>query len=343
MDQSLKDKTLENITKAQSVLIIVNPESETDGLAAGLGLCLSMQKLGKNAAIIAKEPSVGDALKLYGVDKIGKYKGNKNLVVVIDNAVETIDRVSHFLDGDKLKLILHVFPQSNGITQSQITFEEEGVKPDVAIAIGYTSEDQLRKGIDRVQNIDSTTWLINVSRADLGQIFAQVNVFDPNGGSLSEIIGNLINQLALPLDEDIAYNLYTGISHATSMFSPGKTSPTSLEIASWLLKFGAGKASFAQGGSQFNRPVQAESPRLAAIPQPLTEQKSAQSIFAQTPPPSSAIPNQPVMPRFTPTQAQENVAPTAAEPEPQSEAATPPKNAKSWLNPPKIYKGSTLE
>lgn len=341
MDQNLKETTLDNLTKAQSVLILVSQNSAADGLASGLALHLSLAKLGKNVSIIAKAPSVGDAQKLYGVDKIGQYKGNKNLVVVIQNAIETIDRVSHFLDGDKLKLILHVFPQSNGITQDQISFEEEGIKPDVVIAIGYTSEDELKTEIEHVQNIDSTSWLVNISLKDLGQILAQVNIFNDKAASISEITGDFINQLSLPVDEDIAYNLYTGISEATSMFSPAKTSPLSLEIASWLLKFGAGRASLAEsrqtnlGGLQQSAPQEmplvSEKPLQPAAPQPFSppqfETPLSAPVSTQTLPPIEEAP--PI----------QNIEPEIKAPEqPQ-----PAKSNKSWLNPPKIYKGQSFD
>lgn len=338
MDQSLKEKTLDNLTKAQSILILVSQNSGTDGLASGLSLYLSLQKTGKNVSIMAKAPSVGDAQKLYGVDKVGLFKGSKNLVVVINNAVETIDRVSHFLDGDKLKLILHVFPQSTGISQDQISFEEEGIKPDVVFAIGYGSEDELKTEIEHVQNIDSTSWVVNISLLDLGQILAQVNVFNDKAASLSEITGDFINQLALPLDEDIAYNLYTGISEATQMFSPSRTSPLSLEMAAWLLKFGAGKASFAQSmpATQMNVPqfvpmTENQQPMI-----PSMEQSMPQPI--PTPPAptpfvvNQAVPIEPVIEEGPPLPEETQNQPE--EPQPQV------KSNKSWLNPPKIYKGS---
>lgn len=337
MDQSLKEKTLDNLTKAQSVLILVSQNSGTDGLASGLALHLSLVKLGKNVSVLAKSPSVGDAQKLYGVDKVGQYKGNKNLVVVIQNAIETIDRVSHFLDGDKLKLILHVFPQSNGIAQNQITFEEEGVKPDVVFAVGFTTEDELKKEIEHVQNIDSTSWLVNISLKDLGQILAQVNVFNDKAASLSEITGDYISQLSLPVDEDIAYNLYTGISEATGMFSPAKTSPTSLEIASWLLKFGAGRASFAAA----NQPVTAQNtpPTESTEPQPISTPQPFSIPQFETPASTPAsVPTQ-TMPPVEEAPPIQNVEPEVK----TQEQPQPIKSDKSWLNPPKIYKGQSFD
>lgn len=253
MDQNLKQNTIDNLTKAQAILIVVSENAGVGGVAAGLALMLACEKLGKIASIVAKSPTVSDALKLYGVDKIGRAQGSQNLVLAINNAVETVDRVSHYLDGDNLKLTLHAFPGSTGPTQNDISFSQEMVEPDVIFAIGFQNEEEIKQNVTHVQNISPNTWLINISRQDLGQIFAQVNISDPNSSGLSEITAQLIADLALPIDEDIAFNLYQGILEETKQFNPGAIRSKTFEIAGWLIKFGAGNASLASTSDSESR------------------------------------------------------------------------------------------
>src|SRR3989344_2115046 len=248
MDQNLRQSTLDNLTKAQAILIVVDQNAGVGGVAAGLALMLACEKLGKSVSIVAKNPTVSDAQKLYGVDKIGLAQGSQNLVISINNAVETVDRFSHFLDGDNLKLTLHAFPGSSGPNKNEVTFAQEMVEPDVIFTIGFQNEEEMKQNVTHVQNISPNTWLINISRQDMGQIFAQVNVFDQNASGLSEITAQLAADLALPMDEDIAFNLYQGILEETKQFNPGAIGPKTFEIASWLIKFGAGNASFARIG-----------------------------------------------------------------------------------------------
>lgn len=307
MDQNLKQNTLDNLTKAQSVLIAVSDNSGFDGLAAGLSLFLSNQKLGKNVSIYAKSPTVGDAQRLYGVDQIGKSRGAKNLVVIVDDAVDTVDRVSHYLDGDKLKLILHAFPGSNGPEKSHVSITEEIMDPDVVFAVGFENEESLKQNITHVQNISPNAWLVNVSKVDVGQIFAQVNYFDPACSSLSEISAKLVSDLAMPIDEDIAYNLYEGIAEATKRFDPGMIGPNTFELASWLVKFGAGKASFVSTGR--NKAVEQQ---IQA--QPMTQNQQAESI---------------------PT-----IGLSTFDQTPIEQVEKERETDKDWLQPPKIYKGS---
>src|SRR3989344_8471084 len=212
MDQQSKEKTLENLTKAENILIAVSDTTGVDGLASGLALYLAFQKLGKNTSIMAKSPSVGDAMMLYGVDAIGKLTGKTNLVVVVDNALDNVDKVTYFLEGDRLKILIHPLPGSKGISQDQLKFEQTVAKPGLIISIGFSSIEELIKVITQEQNIDSDVWIISISKEELSPKFAQANVFNPQSATLSEISTQFIQELALPVDEDMAYNLFAGIS-----------------------------------------------------------------------------------------------------------------------------------
>jgi len=246
MDQNLKEKTLEKLTKSGSVCVIVSNSSGLDGLASGLALYLSLVKLGKNVSIFSRIPSVDDARKVYGIDRIGKTQSQKSLTVVVENAVENVDKVTYFLDGNQLKILIHPLVGSRGISKDQVKLEETMAQADLIFSIGFDTRENLRSQITHEQNLSPETWIINVNKGTLHQKFAQLNVIDSQAATFSELTAKLIQNLALPVDEDIAYNLYTGISGGTQNFSPGKINSQALEIAAWLLKFGVSRASFAR-------------------------------------------------------------------------------------------------
>lgn len=245
MDDYLKQQTLDKITKANNVLIVVSRLTALDGLASGLALYLSLSKLGKSSAMIAKSPTVEEANKLYGVDKIGKKDDKKNLVINIENAVTNVDKVTYSLQDGRLKVVVHSLPNSSGISESDISFSKEGSNPDLVIAVGYKSTDELRNDITHEQTINSSVFIININNTQVGQNYAQINILEEGAASISEVTTRLLQELALPIDEDVAFNLYTGISYATQSFSPAYATPISFEAAQWLIKFGAGKASLA--------------------------------------------------------------------------------------------------
>ena len=317
MDQQIKDKTLDQITKAESVLIAVSPSLGFDGLAAGLGLYLSLIKLDKNVSISANLPSVGDAQKLYAVDRIGKLEGVKNPVVVVENAVETIDKVTHYLEGTKLKLVLHPLPGTQQITKDQISIEYNSTPASLIFAIGFNSLHDLRTEITHEQEFNPESWIININNVQSNQKFAQVDIVNQNFSGISEVTAKLIQDLALPIDEDIAYNFYAGMRESTQNFMPSQIDQTTFEIAGWLVKFGAGKASFARNSSE-----------KLSIPQSqgFSQQAAPQKRFA---------------PQYNFTQNPDTLENRAGLEDAEIvKEQRIRENKNDWLKPPKVYKGS---
>ena len=324
MDDYLKEETQKNLARAQSILVAIAKDAGFDALASGLALFLCLKKLHKNVSIIGQDPKVSDAQSLYAVDKIGKGKGNNNLVITINNAIDKVDKVTHFLDGKTLKLVIHALAGSEGAKKEDISFEYSSVSPDFIFAIEYESMDQLRKEFAHEQDINSDSWIVSINKDKLSQKFAQVNLSDPNVSSICEITTAAIKTLSLPIDEDIAFNLYSGMSHATRMFSPFLTTPATLETAQYLIKFGAGKASLAS----INVEPKLSSAALGPAPLSQNSWESTEQSRAK-----SAV---------FPTQKKTDYAQFLNKSETQKpiEGIEREERKESWLKPPKIYRGS---
>ncbi|MBI2326817.1 hypothetical protein HYU92_00710 [Candidatus Curtissbacteria bacterium] len=332
MDQITKDKTLEKITKAENILIAVFQDTGIDGLAAGLALYLSCQKLSKNVSIIGKSPTVKDGTLLYGVDKIGQSQGTANLAVVVQDAVESVDKVTYFLEENKLKIVIHPFPGSKGLSQDKISFEQVPAKPDLIFAIGFKSSEDLIKVITREQNLDSSTYIVNVSVEQVNQKFAQINFSNPESASVCEVTAQFIQDLALPVDEDIAYNLFTGISQSTESFSPAKCTQNSFQIAAWLIKFGAGRASLASESKSASIPKQSSQQFTPPTPNPVITSQSVYNFQNQ-----SNLQNA----LQTPISQNDDKMPQVPfDITPLEEVERQKTSEKDWLKPPKIYRGS---
>lgn len=308
MDQDTKEKTLGKLTKSENILIVVAKNLDSDGLASGLALYLSLAKLGKNVAIQAQTPTVGEAQRIYAVDRIGKVDGSVNPVIVIKDAVETVDKVSYFLESDELKVIIHPLPGSRGITPEQVSLQYTTTQPNLIFAIGFESKETLEKEIPHEHKITPDTLIISINNKQTQQKFAQYEFTSPQSDSISEATAIALQELALPIDEDIAYNLYVGIADSTNNFNPAKTTGKTFEIAGWLIKFGAGRASLAAGESR------------------------RASFAAGFVPLANQFP-------INPSDFADHNAPIE-EVESLPESKSPESGSRDWLKPPKIYKGS---
>ncbi len=313
MDSSLKDQAESKIVGAESVVVAVSKNSSLDGLASGLSIYLSLKKLNKNVKIIAKAPTVNDARLLYGVGDIGRKENSKNLVIGVKNAVKNVDKVTYFLDQDILKIIVHALPDSTGVTEGDVVFESASTPADLLISVGYNSIEELNTDIAHEQEINPNMYIINVNREKPMKKFAQIEVVDPSSPSLSETIAGFSQVLALPIDEDIAFNLYTGIASATQMFSPKLARPETLSTAAWLLKFGAGKSGLAQDSS-------------SKIIQPNDNLSQNQG--------------NPISPIQPTDQMQMSTKPDEQDTTPIEQVEREGTADSDWLKPPKMYRGS---
>lgn len=307
MEEQIKEQALSALTKAQDITILAFEKSGFDALASGLALFLSLEKLGKNIQIVTKLPTVGDALSLYGVDRIGS-QIKQNLQIIINNAVDNVDKVTYNLEGEKLKIVVHNLPNSKGVSQNEVSIEKNRGKTDILILLGTNSEELVINESIHEQINNPEIFKINISKENLTNNIAQLNLVSPDAPALSELSTFFIQELALPIDEDIAYNLYAGIANSTAMFSPAVAKPSTFEAALWLIKFGAGKASFAK---------KVDTQRITQVGQTKAEDFS-QKVDNIQPAIGFEINQTPI----------EDV-----------EREKQPKDS-SWLKPPKIYHGS---
>lgn len=319
MDVDSKNKTQDILTKSENILVVVAKSLGSDGLASGLALYLSLVKLGKYVTVIAQSPSVADAQRLYAVDKIGQLQNSKNPIVVIDDAVNTVDKVTYFLDGNRLKVVIHPLSGSGGIDKNQISIEYTAGQVNLIFVLGINSIEELHRELTQEQIISPETWIVNINNRQTNQNFAQINYIDQQASSISEVTAKMIQELALPIDEDISYNLYSALTDSTKGFKPVLTNITTLEVASWLLKFGAGRASLATG--------QLKRPDITQIPnQPQFPKAEPSSFPPKSPTSAESVINHKIR-TIQELEGLESPPPVA-------------KNSQDWLKPPKIYKGA---
>lgn len=336
MDETLKRQILDKISKSQSILIAVSEISGFDGLAAGLAFYLSVNKLGKSVLISAKEPSAGDARSLYAVDKISKAQTIKNLVINVDNAINNVDKVTYSLEGDRLKIIVHSLLGSDSVSPSDVSFEGAFTSQEVIIAIGFDSLDLLKKEVTHGQNISSDTFLINLSLVDPSQKYAQIEFVDPNSSGLCEIVASMLKDLRLPIDEDISFNLYSGIKWSTNMFAPKFVKPSTLNTAQYLIDFGAGKSTLAQSaerlvGDDIKRLTLSSPQGFSGRDLRITPDMRSKNV-------SDLIPQKAKLSNkseLTGTQLYNDQVETG-----RDMVKAQQKAEESWLKPPKVYRGS---
>lgn len=236
-------RPLTNVHKIQSllstkerILILFGNNADLDEEASALSLYLAFLKLGKNVSIASpKEPLVEDA-SLVGIDKVVKELTDDKLVLSIDGVLDSVEKVTHYIDGSKLNIVIHPLPGTRPINKNQIEFSHSKPNFDAVFLIGINDIGELGNFFSHDGKIYPEDGIVFVGRALPRIDMSYIDIVDPQSSCISETITLLLTQLNIPLDQDIASNLFQGMRQVTGSFSTPPATADTFEVASILLK-----------------------------------------------------------------------------------------------------------
>ncbi len=221
---ALKDK----LTSVKDLLIVIATSPALDTVAAALSLYLSLLDSGKSVSLVCgSELTVRDS-HLVGVDKIKHDLGGQNLVITINREGDVVDKVTSATDNGKLSLTIIPKIGQPALTESDIAFSSSGASSELILAVGGSS-------LSDFPELSAPT-IVNISNH--ASSFGVINLVDPNS-SLSELVTALVQELALPMSQDIAGNLMQGIESATNDFQASTMTADTFEALAILYRAGA--------------------------------------------------------------------------------------------------------
>ncbi len=123
------------------------------------------------------------------------------------------------------------------LPRSELLTKPPSTAADVDVAIALDTAIQNRLGTALTAIRSAKIW-INIDHHVSNPGYGDLVTVDPNAPATGEIIFNLIKSQGLPLNHDIAENLYAAISTDTGSFQYPKTSARTFEIAAELVRVG---------------------------------------------------------------------------------------------------------
>lgn len=329
-------KIKELLSRHAQIGVMLSKDPRIDNAAAGLGLYLALSKMGKQVAIVCPTQPTVEISSLVGIDKVKNTLGmdGNDLTVSFPYTDGEIEKVSYNLDKDSNLLHIVVKAGEKGLSfqNEDIQFKRGGGKiPSLMFFVGVPRLTDL----GNLFNPDALkdTVIINIDNKPENQGFGDVTLVSPKFSSVSEQVAHLLTKLEeIEIDQDIAQNLLSGISHATGDFQNANTSYLAFEMAGLLMKKGAvrrkqQRTEVQEANASFF-PYQPQQPGQTQRPQPFQR--------SQFPRPFQPNINQPRQQRPAMTQTpQQN---TAQNTQPN---AAPHQTPPDWLTP-KVYKGSTV-
>lgn len=257
---------------SKSVLIVLPKKPYFDQVAAGLSLYLSLVDK-KEVNIICPNPMLVEFNRLVGVDKVTQEVPNKNLIIKIEGyKADDIERVSSEVKNGELYLI--VIPQS-GVKppkKEQVVISDSGISSDLVILVGGADVSHfpiLSEG--KVSGLSvfhiGTRPLAGAENMDIISLVKQ-------SSSVSEIVADLIKEMQLEVDADIASNLISGIEIGSNHYTTDGVSANTFQLIADLMRL---------GGQRFPQLPKKDYPQ-GAIPtvKPFSQQEQVEISKAQS-------------------------------------------------------------
>lgn len=183
---------------------------------------------------------------------------NNTLAEIKDRILEAknIYLASHVQpDGDNLGSLLGLFGALKKINDNVFILKSDDIPKDYLFLSGienvvdHNPEDlDLFIALDCAEEhrlgrnkklMDGANFIINIDHHLSNTNYGNINMVDSDAAATAELVYILIDYLEIPIDEDMATNIYTGISTDTGSFIYESTSSRTHRIAADLIDKGA--------------------------------------------------------------------------------------------------------
>lgn len=221
------------LQNAQSVLVALAEVNDEDVVAAGLALYLTLTKMRKQVTVVAAQPVKVELSHLFGIDKISdKIAGGNNLVVSMPYEEGTIEKVSYHIENNRFNLVIEPRGESLKFDPAQVEYTYGRGDYDAVFVLGAQDLSALGELYNRHKNIFTQKPVINIDKSAENRKFGRINMVDDV--PISQSVTQLVKDLRLPIDQDAASNLYTGIMTTFGSATIDALDPRSLDVLSFL-------------------------------------------------------------------------------------------------------------
>ncbi len=228
----------ENLKKATSVLITFPASADYETIAASLSLYLSLKEARKGVAIVSPVQATVNLANLVGINQVKQEIGSQDLVISFDYIQDSIEKVSYNIEDNKFNLVVQIKPGRAPLDPNSVNFSHTGPKGELVFVLGARSLNDLEEIYQKNQKLFEEALLVAIDNQVNNNQFGKVNLIDENA-LVTETIIKLIQALKLPVNEDIANNLFLGLKRGTSNFTKTKVTADTFEAAAFCLRYGA--------------------------------------------------------------------------------------------------------
>jgi hypothetical protein len=235
------DQLKKALEKAREVVVVMPAVPQLDQVAAGLALQLVLEKRGKRVDGVAAKPMRVEFSRLVGVDRVKDKVGNKNLVISWPHEGDTIEKISYHVDEEQKKFNIVVEPRAGFpvVDHGRVSFDYSGVRAEMVFLVGAKHPDDLGDLTQELGRlIEGAAQVVRVDTRPHAEDQKAIDVIDQQVSSLSELMFDLLEELEMAMDADVATNLIQGIYQRTNQLVNPQIGAGTFETVAKLMRLG---------------------------------------------------------------------------------------------------------
>lgn len=270
-NQELINQLKADITAANSFLLLLPPQPDTDSLAAALSLHLILKQAGKISLVgCSTDVKVSDAY-LFGVADVKKSIGRQNLIISFPYREEAVENVSYDIDESNGKFNLRIRPRQghDPLDPQAVDYTYSGASADLVITFAINTLEELGKLYSEEKEFLDRAKIINLVAKPQNVQFAATVLTPQQPTTLTQVVAHLAEKLGLEFTPDAATNLFQQLSQNTQNYQSNTVTPETFETAAALLRAGARR----QPAASVSRPSFPKSDKGPSSAQPPKSQE----------------------------------------------------------------------
>jgi nanoRNase/pAp phosphatase (c-di-AMP/oligoRNAs hydrolase) len=228
----------EILQKSKMGAIILPPDPSVDSTASATALYLALIKKELTLSLVCPGKIEADLIAIDKIQSSPEAPGD-NLVITFPYSEGAIDKIDYFIENDKFNLIIAPRSSFKKLDYNQVKFSYSGGNFDFVIVLDTPTLNSLGELYQNNPNLFQGREIVNIDRHFTNTNFGTVNIIKKESPSMSELIYQIIKQIPLEIDKDIATNLYSGIATATNNFTSYSTNADTFQTIAELLRAGA--------------------------------------------------------------------------------------------------------
>lgn len=235
---SLDKQVLEQIEKANRILITFGRDWKGDNIASALALKIWLESRNKAVEIIAEKPTNSSPFSFLPGYSLITHELNttRRFIISLNLKNATVDQVEYRLEKQTLDFI--VSPKTGFFTAADISSRSSGFHYNLVFVLGTPDLESLGLIYERDTEFFFKTPIINIDHNPANESFGQINIVDVTAVAVTEIIYQYLLNTQATITEDLATCLLTGLITETKSFKTTNITPHALQVASQLVALG---------------------------------------------------------------------------------------------------------